>query len=90
MVTLVVDVTLYVVMVNVAVLEPDGTVTLAGVVAVAVRLLLSVTTDPPLGAGPDNVTVPVDGLPPVTEVGLSATEDSVGTVMVSVADRVTP
>jgi hypothetical protein len=89
-VTEVVELTLKVVTVNVAVLDPDGTVTVAGVLATAVLLLLRVTVAPPLGAGPDSVTVPVEEFPPVTEVGLSETDDNVGRVIVSVADLVTP
>ena len=52
-----------VVMVNVAVVEPPGTVTLAGTVASDVILLLRLTTVPPVGAGFARVTVPV-GLSP--------------------------
>ena len=59
--------------VNVAVVAFAATVTLAGVVAAAVLLLPSVTTVPPVGAGPFNVTVPVDEAPPVTVVGLRLT-----------------
>ena len=63
-----------VVTVNVAVVDPDDTVTLAGVVA-EVLLSESVTTMPPLGAGPLKVTVPVELVPPRTVVGFMATED---------------
>ena len=42
---------------NVALLLPAGTVTLAGT-PVAVELSLKVTATPPLGAGPLSVTVP--------------------------------
>lgn len=63
---------------------------LAGVVAAAVLLLLRVTSDPPLGADPVSATVPVDDAPPVTEVGFRETEDSVGAVIVSIADFVPP
>ena len=59
---------------NVALLAPAATVTLAGTVAAAVLSLIRETAAPPLGAGPLRVTVPVDGDPPVTLVGLSATE----------------
>jgi hypothetical protein len=61
--------------VNVAVVAPAATVTLAGICAADVLLLVSVTVAPPLGATPLNVTVPVDELPPVTLVGLTVTED---------------
>jgi hypothetical protein len=39
--------------------------------------LIRETAAPPLGAGPLRVTVPVDGDPPVTLIGLSAIEESV-------------
>ena len=88
-VIVVVEDTPEVVIVNVAVLLPDVTVTLVGVVA---EELLSdnVTTVPPEGAGPLIVTVPVDELPPTTEVGFRVTELSVGAVIVSVACFVVP
>jgi hypothetical protein len=62
--------------VNVALVAAAATVTLAGTVAEAL-LLERVTTAPPLGAGPLRVTMPVEGDPPVTLFGLSATEESV-------------
>ena len=77
-----------VVAVNVAVVAPAATVTLAGTCAAAVLLLESVTTAPPTGAGPFNITVPVDGFPPTTDVGLKLTELRVAAVTVSVAVRV--
>ena len=52
-----------VLMVNVAVVDPPGTVTLAGTVTSEVMLLLRLTTVPPVGAGWFRVTVPV-GLAP--------------------------
>ena len=61
--------------VNVALVEPAGTVTLVGTVATAVLLLDSVTTVPPDGAGLLNVTVPWEVVPPYTEVGLSVTDN---------------
>jgi len=36
------------------------------------------TAAPPLGAGPLRVTVPIEGDPPVTLIGLGAIEESVG------------
>ena len=78
MVTDVEAVTLLVLTVNVALLTPAATVTLAGTVAAAVLSLESETTAPPLGAGPLRVTVPVEGDPPVTLIGLSAIEESAG------------
>ena len=59
-------------------MPPAGTVTLAGTVAAAVLLLARVTTAPPAGAAPVRVAVPVDGLPPWTDVGLSVIEPRVG------------
>jgi hypothetical protein len=65
-----------VVIVKFALVEPAGTVTLAGVVT-AVELSDSDTTAPPDGAAPVSVTVPCDVLPPVTLVGLSDSADRV-------------
>ena len=70
-------VTLLVVTVNVALLAPAATVTLAGNVAAAVLSLIRETAAPPLGAGPLRVTVPIERDPPVTLIGLSATAESV-------------
>ena len=61
-------VTADVVMLNVAVVAPAGTVTLAGTVA-EVLLEARFTTAPPVGAAVPRVTVPVDGEPPTTLVG---------------------
>jgi len=76
---------------NVAVVWPASTVTVAGTWAAAVLLLSTVTTAPPRGAGPLNVTVPVEGLPPTTEVGFRLKElrVAVEAVTVNVAVRVT-
>jgi hypothetical protein len=84
------DATPLVVMVKVALLEPAGIVTLAGTWAAAVLLLCRVTTAPPAGAGPPNVAVPVELLPPTTDVGLLVIDDSVEAVTVNVVVRVTP
>jgi hypothetical protein len=67
-----------------ALVAPSETVTLAGVVA---ALLLSdkVTTAPPLGAGPVSRAVPVEELPPVTDVGFMVTLLITGRLMVRVA-----
>src|SRR6266403_399484 len=77
MVTEVDVVTALVLTVNVALLAPAATVTVAGTVAVDVLPLERETAAPPLGAGPLRVTVPVEGDPPVTLMGLSAIEESV-------------
>jgi len=94
MVTGVDVVTALVLTVNVALLAPAATVTLAGTVAVDVLLLVRVTAAPPAGAGPLSVTVPVeDCAPPVTVVGFSVSVESVGEACgatVSAAVLVTP
>ena len=78
MVTGVDAVTALVLTVNVALLAPAATVTLAGTVAVDV-LLERVTAAPPVSAGPLSVTVPVeDCTPPVTLVGFSVSEERFG------------
>jgi hypothetical protein len=58
MVAVVEAVTDPVVMVNAALVAPDATVTVAGTVAAAVLLLLSVTTASPAGAALVSATVP--------------------------------
>jgi len=63
---------------------PAETVTLAGTVAAEVLLLASVTTAPPVGATPFNVTVPVEVVPPINAVGLKDTDDSAGELTVNV------
>src|SRR5258708_40276345 len=75
MLTVVFDETLLVEIANVAPACPAATVTLAGTVATPVLLLERVTTAPPDGAGPLNVTVPCDVLPPFTRVGFRVSED---------------
>ena len=71
--------------VKVALVAPAGTVTLEGTVAAPVLLLESRTWAPPAGAGPLSVTVPVeDCTPPTTLVGLSVSEETIGsTVMLN-------
>src|SRR3989441_1673816 len=81
--------TALVVTVNVTLVAPTGTVTLAGTVA-AVLSLDSVTCAPPAGAGPFSVTVPVEFPPPVTVVGFSASERRAAGFTVRVAGRGTP
>jgi hypothetical protein len=58
-----------VVTVAVALVWPAGTVTVVGTVAAEVILELRLTTLPPVGASPLRVTVAVDEVPPITEVG---------------------
>ena len=84
MVTETEELTTLVVTVNVAVVAPAATVTLAGV---AEEALLSdnVTTAPPAGAAVLSVTVPVEELPPVTLAGLIDTAVSVGGAGVTVS-----
>ncbi len=84
------DATADVVIVKVAVVAPAATVTFAGDCAAAVLLLVRVTTAPLDGAGPVNVTVPVEEVPPITEAGLSVTEVSAAAVTVRVAVCVAP
>ena len=62
--------------VNAALVAPAAIVTLAGTLAAVVLLLESATCAPPAGAGPLNVTVPVDELPPTTLVGFSVSVES--------------
>ena len=71
-------VTAKVVTVNVRLVAPGGMVTLASTVATAVLLLERETRAPPLGAGPLSWTLPVEGDPPLTLVGFSASEVRVG------------
>jgi hypothetical protein len=91
MATVVLVVTGTVVTVNVAVVAPAATVTLAGTVATAVLFDASVTTAPPAGAAAASVTVPVEfALPPTRLVGLSVSPEGVSGVTVRVAVRVVP
>jgi hypothetical protein len=69
-----------VVTVNVALVDPAGTSTLAGTDAADALLLDKDTVMPPLGAAAVSATVPVADDPPPTDVGLSASEESVGVV----------
>src|SRR5271166_612666 len=83
MVAVVVLATVVVVTLKVAVVAPAGTVTLAGTVAEAL-LLDKPTESPPVGAALPKVTVPVDEVPPVTEVGFSVTDETTGGFTVNV------
>jgi hypothetical protein len=64
---------------NVALVAPDAIVTLAGTVAAAVLLLVSVTVIPDDGAAELTVTVPCEGFPPTTLVGFSVKDVRTGT-----------
>src|SRR6266540_3227723 len=78
-----------VVTVKVPVWAPPGMARVVGTVAMAL-LLVKLTTEPPAGAACDRVTVPVDGCPLTTVVGLSVSEAAVGDAStVSVAVCVT-
>ena len=88
-VTAVLEATALVVAVKVAVVAPASTVTVPGTCAAAVLLELKLTTAPPVGAAPLSVTVPVEELPPTTDVGFRLTEFRIAAVTVSVAVRVT-
>ncbi len=66
----------FVVIVKVAVVLPEGTVTDCGIVAAPVLLLERVTVVPPAGAGALKVTVACEDAPDVTEPGLSVREET--------------
>ena len=76
--TTVVVLTAEVVTANVALLLPASTVAVAGTVATSVLLLVNVTGVPPAGAAADNVTVPEEVFPLVTEVGVSVSPLNTG------------
>jgi len=69
---------------KVALVEPAGTVTLAGTVAATVLSLDKPTRNPPEAAGPVSVTVPVTGFPPTTSVTGSLTVDNEGATATTV------
>jgi hypothetical protein len=78
-----------VVMVKVALVDPAGTVTLAGTVATAGLSLVRSITKPPEGAAALSLTVPVAELPPITSTGATLSEESdVADVGVREAERV--
>jgi len=70
--------------VNVPVVCPAATVTVAGTVA-EVELEVSPTEKPPVGAGPFRVTFPVELSPPATLVGVTLTALTTGALIVKVA-----
>ena len=76
---------------NPALVAPAATATLGGTVA-EMLLLERFTTTPPDGAVPLRVTVPVEGDPPVTLLGLSVIEVRPGEegVTVRAAAMLTP
>jgi hypothetical protein len=74
-----IELTLLVVAVNVPVVLPAATVTVAGIETSVVSLLLKATTAPAGPAAPVRVTVPVELDPPVTDAGDIATLETVGT-----------
>ena len=76
--------------VKVAVVALAATVTVAGTCAAALLLLDRVITAPPAGAAPFKVTVPVDELPPVRELGFRLREEATGAVTVRFAFCVEP
>ena len=84
-VTVLVVTTAFVRITKFAVVVPAGIVTLAGTVATDVALLARVTTVPAAGAGPDMVTVPMEGNGPITVVGFRVRDNSTGAVTVRVA-----
>ncbi len=65
----VVEPTIFVLIVKVAEFEPEGTVTKFGTMTDG-SLLFSVTISPPAGALDRSVTVPVEVFPPATELGV--------------------
>ena len=84
------EATVVVVTAKVALELPAATVTLAGTVAVALFRVNEMLI-PPVGAGALSVTVPVEGLPPVTLVGFKDTDDKVRAgVMLSAAVLLVP
>jgi hypothetical protein len=89
--TFVAPITGYVVTGKVALAAPAGMVMLEGTVAAGVFPLERVTSAPPAGARALRATVPVDGVPPRTELGLNVTDAIVVGETVRFADAdVTP
>jgi hypothetical protein len=76
--------------INVTEVAPAGTVVVDGTVATDGLLLVRVTINPPVGAAPEIVTVPVDEAGCATVAGLSVRLESVGGFTVRVALCVPP
>lgn len=74
---------------NVAVVAPAATVTVGGTTMAAFDDA-NVTTNPPAGAGPPIVTVPVTDAPPTTAIGVTASAVTLCVVTTSVALRLRP
>jgi len=90
MVTVVSLETALVVMAKEAVVAPEATITLAGTCAADVLLLDSATTAPEAGADPFSVTVPVEEVPLITDVGLTETPFNTAAATVNVVLAVVP
>ena len=88
-VTVVITATEEVVILKVAEVAPAATLTVAGTLA-ELRLLDRLILNPPAGAGPLMVTVPVEPTPPITDVGLTDTAVSTGALMLSGVERDVP
>jgi hypothetical protein len=87
MVPTIVPPTALVEMMNVALVDPPGTVTLGGTVSASPVPVDKETTAPPAGAAPVSVAVPVTWFPPTTLFVLSEIEESAGPeVTVNVGD----
>jgi len=71
---------------KVAVVAFEAIMMLAGTLATALLLLARAICVPVAGAGPFSVTVPVDDVPPRTEVGLKVRELSAAAVTVNDAE----
>jgi hypothetical protein len=76
--------------VKVALVAPEGTVTVDGTAAVAGFALVSVSVMPPAGAGPPSPTVASDVRPPITILGFRVRLASDGACTPAVAVCVTP
>jgi hypothetical protein len=62
-----------------------GTITVDGMAEILVLLVPKFTVLPSGGAGPPRVTVPITGVPPLTEVELKVSELSTATLTVKLA-----